>query len=678
MSGRKLKLRAGSAAAAAATGDEAAQAAPRSSFSLAPQAAAAPAVTPRSSVSASYMAALAKSSKAAEPVQPPLLPSPAPLVPAPAPTAASSLPAEVAAAPLPAPEPAPPLPAVAVPTAAPPLPLPAVLAAEAAPTAASLSPAPSTASLGAEPPSTAASLSISAGNLMSIAVANFGHQRTESAGDASPHREGDSATPGKGGAAFDDSFMFDVEAAMGGSSGESAAAEAAAVATPASAQPAAGGSAGKGNPFAEAAGTGRPAGPAESVSVRNPLAVKSLHPSSSASTAAAKAAPAAAAAAASPSAQASPSSWMGMGWGAKKLRAGSAAAAAAASAATAAAPAPSSSSYSASGDSELRRPSMRRSSSSDGFTFDDVITSQAGTGSGRSSPTGAASTPPSASDLHITTLTSSRRRRRRKPASAALDPALANRLRSYAVGVALVCLCVGGLCLAALLAPWFTHIAPGTARGVSQCLINYGLTSTGWTGPNSACPPEVTDAYSPWLAKANIQSLDQLNLLPAAAGCFGASICLAAAAALSACGLAWRAHAAREGAALVERRLPTALTAFWLACAITALCGAGALLGNYRYEDLINSGLIPVDGFGVGRACGDAAVVVGLLGALLAGLAKGKLRKAAVAKKLAMAEAAGDAEAAGEEEEALELEAWQPVVEIMLLGGVLHPTCKCC
>jgi hypothetical protein len=87
---------------------------------------------------------------------------------------------------------------------------------------------------------------------------------------------------------------------------------------------------------------------------------------------------------------------------------------------------------------------------------------------------------------------------------------------------------------------------------------------------------------------------------------------------------------------------------------------------------------VVISGFGVGRACGDAAVFVAILGGILAGQLKGKLRKAALEKKKALDALAAEALLNGGEMRDNEAEQGAPIVELMLLGGVLHPTCKCC
>ena len=99
--------------------------------------------------------------------------------------------------------------------------------------------------------------------------------------------------------------------------------------------------------------------------------------------------------------------------------------------------------------------------------------------------------------------------------------------------------------------------------------------------------------------------------------------------------------------------------------------GWGGARGMGRFEELVNSGLVAIDGFGVGRTAGAVGAVVAGVGVVAASALKGKLREAGVAKE---ALAAGDEEAKAQGRVPIH----EPLVELQILGGRLRPKWVCC
>ena len=269
-----------------------------------------------------------------------------------------------------------------------------------------------------------------------------------------------------------------------------------------------------------------------------------------------------------------------------------------------------------------------------------------------------------------------------RPSPSTMDKRLAGRVRLYAAVQAGTSLVSIGLSITALGASWYTAHPPITPLP-PNCLLAYGLTSYGWvTVPPERveeCPGGVKADFPPFNTVLNIEAVDRLHVTQAAAVAFCFGLLCSAGAVGAGVGLAWRAGLAQEGTPLAQRWVVSSMAAFAAALCSTLLSSLGAILANARFEALVNAGF-PVSGFGVGRTCGDTAVFVSFVALCMAALVKGKLRKAARAKKAAIDEAVTEALEAGVtiSEGDTDLNVNTPVVELTLLGGVLNPMCKCC
>jgi hypothetical protein len=269
-----------------------------------------------------------------------------------------------------------------------------------------------------------------------------------------------------------------------------------------------------------------------------------------------------------------------------------------------------------------------------------------------------------------------------RPSPSTMDKRLAGRVRLYAAVQAGTSLVSIGLSITALGASWYTAHPPITPLP-PNCLLAYGLTSYGWvTVPPERveeCPGGVKADFPPFNTVLNIEAVDRLHVTQAAAVAFCFGLLCSAGAVGAGVGLAWRAGLAQEGTPLAQRWVVSSMAAFAAALCSTLLSSLGAILANARFEALVNAGF-PVSGFGVGRTCGDTAVFVSFVAFCMAALVKGKLRKAARAKKAAIDEAVTEALEAGVtiSEGDTDLNVNTPVVELTLLGGVLNPMCKCC
>jgi hypothetical protein len=256
-----------------------------------------------------------------------------------------------------------------------------------------------------------------------------------------------------------------------------------------------------------------------------------------------------------------------------------------------------------------------------------------------------------------------------------MDPALARLVRTYAIFLALCSAVCAGLLLTALITPWYQSslipLSESEAAVGGQCVEAYSLTSYGWLGGDCEALG-LTGELPRFNAAINMGDLDPAAYVLDIAACgIGLGLAFAVGGAVALGGLTYRAVKAEEGEDLPQRAVVSGVAVgayLWVVA-----CGAclGVALGMGRFEDLVNTGLVSIDGFGVGRTAGAVGAVVGGVGVVVASALKGKLREAGVAKE---ALAAGDEEAKAQGRVSIH----EPLVELQILGGRLRPKWVCC